>query len=518
MLFCFVKNNIEPLIEFLSPKLDIKELQLESSDFNVELLAKYIKEVKNYKPEHFNTLKDLVLGSIISTVVYTAKDSNIEGLKNKKFKKTKVFLDSNFIFSLLDLHDEQFCEPAKELLNLLKKIGFELKTFDITVDEICRVIKKYPEESYKYPASLKIGSIYSTLKRKGWGKSEAVEFISNIERILWDRNIEIWTTSLSDNDYQSIYKWRDKIKAYKHEQSPSSQNHDLIIIHLMQKLRGKSIRRIEEAKTLFLTSDARLSRFNFEEMGHKDKGTICEVILDKLLTNILWLKDPKIDIPLEKIVAVHSQGLFIKRRVWEKFYDVLRAIKRECRINEENITALFYHGYIEEELKEIDEGEIERIDRDFVIERIERASRFREKSEEEKIKKKEKEFLQKLDSEVSLKEQEMNRKLFEKVDKIKDNLRKSAEKESNKKARRISCFISLGLTILVIVIIILLIKFSPPFLLKLLSFLFSGSGILVIGWIWIKFRKRIKYNFFYKFSKDLYNQKLEEASLSQNEQ
>ena len=95
------------------------------------------------------------------------------------------------------------------------------------------------------------------------------------------------------------------MKAYKGDQQLFHQNHDLFAIEKIKELRRYSIRKIEESKFFFLTSDRKLSRFNYLEMGHQSNGTICEIILDTLLTNILWLKDPRAKLSLKSIITVH---------------------------------------------------------------------------------------------------------------------------------------------------------------------------------------------------------------------
>lgn len=104
-------------------------------------------------------------------------------------------------------------------------------------------------------------------------------------------------------------------------------------------------------------------------MGHRDNATVCEVIPDRLLTNILWLKNPTIieDIPLKSIIAVHSRKLFVDTSIWKRFYDNLRTLREEGGIGDRDISMLFYNHQIEEVLSDFNASQIETITPDFIL-------------------------------------------------------------------------------------------------------------------------------------------------------
>jgi len=77
--------------------------------------------------------------------------------------------------------NDEVNEPARELLDLLKNHGINLKVFSFTVDEICRVIGGYVERAYRYPIIIPVESIYSTLKRRNWTAVDAMKVIEVVE-------------------------------------------------------------------------------------------------------------------------------------------------------------------------------------------------------------------------------------------------------------------------------------------------------------------------------------------------
>ncbi|MFW6129976.1 MAG: hypothetical protein ACOC56_02255 [Atribacterota bacterium] len=489
----FVRKNISSIVECFNPSLASSKPKIKKATIFERQLIEYIDLADKQKPEHYKTLQDIILGSIISTILSTQEATEIMEIKKRKFKNSKVILDTSFIFSLLRLSRQQFYEPAKELFDLLKKYEFKIKIYSFTVDEICRVINGYARDGYRYPVNIRIDdSLYSSLKRKGWKKSDAKEFIMNIEDTLSSSGIHI--ELVKDIDLENYNpkdnKLRNKMRRHKPDQGLFFQNHDLAALERTKQLRREPVRKIEDARVFFLTSDKRLSKFNLYEMGHRENGTMCEVILDSLITTILWLKDPSAKVSLKSLIGIHSRDLFVKRRIWEQFYETIKKLKQEKKVKEEAISMLFYDNYIEDVLSEFDDTEKDEITPEFVLEEIEKASKLPEKKVKRIVKEKEKEFLNRLEEEISKKAQEKDEEWLKKQNKIKEKVLKSAEKSSNYKSLFYTSILSITILIVMLCIYLMLNKWGIPHILSwLIPFFFGGSGI---GGIWTKLRKHFK--------------------------
>jgi len=511
LLVSFLHANIEPLIEFINPSAPLRELAIRKLEAHGNLVIEYVQLAGQQKPENYRTLQEMFLGSVISAILYAKEPSDMTEIRIRKFQPSQVFLDTNFVFFILGLHTPEFNVPAKELLRLLKNRGFDLKVFSFTVDEICRVVNGYLTQAHRYPITIAVDTLYSSLKRHGWTRTRAREFIANIEGIFQENRIEIvWAPDIDLKNYTPPHEeLRNLIANYKPSQDLFHQNHDLAAIEIIKEIRTKPVRTIEDSKVFFLTADARLSKFDFIEMGHKENGTICEVILDRLLTNILWLKDPSAEPPLESIIAAYSRDLFIKRRIWDRFYEVLRRLKQEGKVGDENISTLFYHGYIEDALRGFDDWEADKITGEFVLAKIEEAAKFREEILEQRIREKEEQFLQQLKEAVSLKEQQKEAEWLERIQKIKTSLRESA----HRKASRDSTLYASVLTLLALGIIYLIYLVCKKvglveFLTLLLPLILGGGGILAL---WTRFRTWLERRLFNR----IYIQKLREAKLDE---
>jgi hypothetical protein len=418
----FIKKYQVPLINFFNPKIpeEIKQSNLTKEDI---YLIEYIKLAKKQKPESFNTLGKIFYGALISTVLNKENITEV----NKEFGKVEIFFDTNFMFSIMDLHYPYICMPAKQLFDLFKKYKFQLKIFDFTIDEMVRVLKGYLKEKDKYFPNIKTDSIYSNLKNKGWTNEDCIRFISKIEQKIYDIAVKIEYTN-KDLDRLKIDDERYyRISQYKPEKSLQGQTHDIYAIEKIREIRKKRPQReIENCVALFLTSDLKLSRFDFMEMGHNENSTIPEVISDKFLTTLLWLKNPEFvrEMPLEMILSAQSE-LLISREVWNRFYQILVRLEIEGKVSEEDISSLIYYHQLESDLVTIEPNEITP---EFTMKEIEESKKKINEETRKKLEEQRKIFEEQIAQKEMGKDQEWIRKLEE----IKNNLRQITDKRSEK--------------------------------------------------------------------------------------
>jgi len=374
----FIGSNVQTFIEFVSPAQEQTLPTFQPSVEHEKLLVEYLKMIQKAKPAEYKVLCEIVHGSIISATLSATGHPDLASIGTRRFSRLVVYLDTNFLFSLLEYHTSEINTAAQELVSLLNQHGIKIKVFDFTLAEACSVIHHYPERSKEYPSFVRVDSIYSNLKMKGWALSDVQNFIMNTEKIVIEKGVEI--EAAPDIELRSYEpkdpSLRGSMAAYKVQQRASGANHDLAAIEKIKKMRKGRTKFIEDSGAFFLTSDIALYQFNLLGMGHKEEGTVGEIVLDRLLAIILWLKNPSLTIPLTTIIANHSRSLLIDQQVWEKFYKVLMQVKREGKATDEQIATLFYHNQIENVLSSLDSKQISEVDTSFVMAQIE-ASKHR---------------------------------------------------------------------------------------------------------------------------------------------
>jgi hypothetical protein len=129
LILYFINKNIELLREWLiSTNLNMSPDQvpvLPTLDGNEGILVEYIMLVEHEKPEHYKTLQDMVLGSIISIILHVQKASDLNNFRTREFQTCEIFLDTSFVISALGLDPPEYSEPARELFDLLKDWTFD---------------------------------------------------------------------------------------------------------------------------------------------------------------------------------------------------------------------------------------------------------------------------------------------------------------------------------------------------------------------------------------------------------
>jgi hypothetical protein len=364
----FVVSNLEVFEQFFNADIISSEPKTEMSGATESALLDYFMDIERTKPNVFRTLQDIICGSIISAIVHSGEMLVETG---KRFERTTVYLDSNYLLSLLRLGYEEDNHPALELFRLMKAEGaFEFRVFDFTVHEITSLLKNYEREQHVYHPQIKVNSLFASLKTKGWTAAKVREFVVNFETQLWDElEVKIASTEVNLRNYEPADpSRRDSLAAYKPYQGDREQNHDLAAIDQIRSIRKKHVTRIEKCQAMLLTSDLKLALYNYNEEGHKDDYTISEVIPDRLLTNILWLKNPGANgkLSLDSIIAAHSRQLFVDQAIWKKFYKTVADLRSEGSIDDKDVSLLLFDSHIQEVLREYEPEDVDRVETDLM--------------------------------------------------------------------------------------------------------------------------------------------------------
>jgi len=511
LLRMFIESNLILALDYLNPDIEHPSRTSLGLHTSVEKhINNYIEDIRLHSNEHYNTFREIVLGCTLSIALFCPDISSIK----EKFKSTTLYLDSNFIFSILGFHYKQFVTPAKELFQMLKRYSFKIKIFHTTVDEICYVMNRFSIYENLYTPSVRVDSIYSQLKSEGWKSSDSRDFILSIEDKLNKLGIQIET--LEDIDITSYIPPDEQLllilEQYKPGQPRAGKNHDLISIEQVKKRRRHTVRNVQHARVFFLTSDLRLAKFNFEQFGHKANCTISEVIPDFLLANFLWLQNPQssLEMPLKLLISAHSQHLFVERKVWERFISVIRQLKDDRFISDEKIATLIYHGHLEDILRDLDDSQCDVITTDFVMTQIEKASVEIDKKIATKLKEGEAELKALFEEKFSNKESQRSKEWLSRITKIKAKLRKSAAKKASCLAFLVSALATIGIVAVVTGLFCFgLKKCGQNQILALLTVVIiavGGGGILGLWRDLYKFLKS-------SLSERFYVKKLKEAGL-----
>ena len=120
MLLSILSENSQPLREFLNPSsATVSDIRPKNS--NIDILIEYLKIAEQQRPDKYQTIQDILFGSIISTILSTGEAKEIHDLATRKFRHCRVYLDTNFVLSILELRPSgEIIEGAKELFQLIR--------------------------------------------------------------------------------------------------------------------------------------------------------------------------------------------------------------------------------------------------------------------------------------------------------------------------------------------------------------------------------------------------------------
>lgn len=217
------------------------------------------------------------------------------------------------------------------------------------------------------------------MRTAGLRRSDVQGAVERIEDLIDEAGIGIASSPDIDLDQYRPADQRISIivRRYKNV-SPRTLRHDIAAIESIRELReGQKARKLQDSKALFLSSDVRLSRASFDGLGHKRRGTVAEVVHDGTLASILWLRSPSASPLLRAIVAAHSKNLFVDRRVWARFLEVVQSLKEQGEVHDEDLADLLYRDYVSTVLVDIDANNVNQVNEQFILQEVEKARQAR---------------------------------------------------------------------------------------------------------------------------------------------
>lgn len=225
----------------------------------------------------------------------------------KKNIKFRIFVDTNFLFSLLELHDNPSNYAAIELKRLIDALGsnpkVELYITPRTIYEAKRTIKSTRDSLAGPPLSPSLNAVvpqagfsgltakYISASSRGHTRISAEDwfgpYLNNFAAIAQDKGIKLYNEKLEEyatrqdvvNDIHyvlEIEEERDLHVTKSNKKSYDAVEHDMILWHLVEDNRPSYIESPIEAIDWILTLDFRLISFDEgKRRKNKHKFPIC---------------------------------------------------------------------------------------------------------------------------------------------------------------------------------------------------------------------------------------------------
>lgn len=290
-----------------------KGIKLESNHRFKKFLSKFPQErhviIKNAIIDFLNpqnpTVRGLILRKLnayffLEAIKLPANAIDKINDASKKQITFKVFVDTNFLFSFLGLHENPSNEAAKSLLEIIAKVSNKVKIklyiTPLTIDETKKVIineerklknlrptqilsnvaidhisngfaKKYFEECNKNKKSIKAEDYFEP-------------YLNNLVKVLRDKGVEIYNDNKLETytkdqrviddiiDQQKIEETIFKNKPHL-QKSYEKLEHDFVLWHFVNDLRPSYVESADEAGAFVTTVDFRF--INYDIVKRKKK-------------------------------------------------------------------------------------------------------------------------------------------------------------------------------------------------------------------------------------------------------
>jgi len=347
-----------------------------------KMLLQYLKSIESEKPQQTATFREIVMGSIVAEAL---KWTDLQSVKLESFRHCHVFLDTNFVFSILEFHDPQISQPALELYRNLRFFDFRTSVFDFTLEQIREVLRRYSPDNMVAIDSPQRPSVHNTLKSWKWDKKKVEDYIEGLESTLEEKGVTVLPSGMNFvhgrahdderlSEFVEVYGglFERRKPKYGYQSTKFGKQHDLAAIVKIQELRENRSVTLNDPKAIFLTSDRKLAEFDQLDVSRSEQDALPEVVLDTGFTSVLWfLAKGRADInfSLPTIIAAYSRNLFINERVWNRFQAVFKQAVDDEGINVEQVPNVFY-ATIQNTLNEFSDDDIGLITKSFVEDRM----------------------------------------------------------------------------------------------------------------------------------------------------
>ncbi|AEI50270.1 hypothetical protein [Runella slithyformis] len=214
-------------------------------------------------------------------------------LASKKQVNFKVFVDTNFLFSFLGLHENPSNEAAKTLLDTIERISNKVKIklyiAPLTIEETQKVIKNEEQKLKNLRPTQILSNVAVNHLSNGFAKKYFEEcnkngksikasdyfepYLNNLVKVLREKGVEIYNDNKFQNyttdqrviddiiDQKELEETQFKSKPHL-QKSYEKLEHDFVLWHFVNDLRPNYVESADEAGSFITTVDFRFINFD----------------------------------------------------------------------------------------------------------------------------------------------------------------------------------------------------------------------------------------------------------------
>ena len=334
-IFHFIEQNREDISYYLSHE--------ESTKHQGNVVAAKFVEMFKIKPEIYGKLRDMYLGSILTSYLeYQPQNVNMG---------VELVLDTNFIISLLDLNTPESTRTCNCLIDVCKNLGYRFTVLQATIEEAQDLLAYKSENLNKALIARTVNreDIYNACDRRNLSSVDLDRISDNLQNVMKDYGFDIKNLSSTlinkakySKEYEALLRVRSREKAALH---------DAMAVMYVKERRGKRIKDFEKCPCWFVNNsichDSESNTSYLAELK-ADNEELPEIIKVDDLLNILWLSNPKIDISKDQIIDMGLTSLISdtlisslpKARIIKELDDNIQKYRKDYNLTDKDVINL----------------------------------------------------------------------------------------------------------------------------------------------------------------------------------
>ena len=297
-------------------------------------------------------------GNLLLNVLYLPSPEKI----TKKFKNTRVYLDTSFFASAVGFAGPERAAAPLELIALLKEYDAPLYCFRMSLEETLRILNHCAERLSSGRTSEWQGSFLEYFVETRRTASDVELLATRLPQKLRDLAITVDEKPPYEDALQIDEEGFERaIEDAIHYSNPRARVHDVDCISAIARLRrGRIAFFPEESHALFVTMNTSLAYVARQFfLDSSAPGAVALCMTDYALGNLLWLKNPTIapELPKKQLLAHAYAAIQPPEPLWKKYLIEAARLHEEGKITSEDYYLLRYSLASKKILMEVTHGD-----------------------------------------------------------------------------------------------------------------------------------------------------------------
>jgi len=318
-------------VGLIGGKKEKLETKIKNSQF---LTASYItylyKEQQALSEDLMRVVKGMILSNYISYADKTTTKRHLDNIT--------LYLDTPIILGIMGYSGRSKEIALNEFISLIKSLKINIKIFDITLDEVHKLFNIWGEKLEKKNYSSFNSKTLELLRSKGIDKARLETESVLLETKLNALEIEVIYNFKIEEKFNCDFRGLESYLVRKGFEN--DLHHDITCTaRVFNPRKGNKVSTLNDTFALFVTLNLSFERFtNSYLIKELPRSSIPVVITERLLSTILWLKNPKLfgNLPAKNLLADAYASIYADDRFWSTFITRLEFLRKQGEISEKD--------------------------------------------------------------------------------------------------------------------------------------------------------------------------------------